>query len=146
MAELLIKAQSANHADATKDRRGCYKRGMPVCIMPDGWSWGTEETLPKFVIIKIPLITVAQVQKYIAQQYETITGPEGGPVEVIYRRRRWIIRWADLPAAAQNKLATVGQLIIKATAAYGGSFDYTWAQVKQYFRDQLNNVDETADL
>jgi hypothetical protein len=137
MAELLVKAVSVSHADPTKDQRGCYKRGMPVVVMPDGQPWGLEERLPKFVVVKIPLITVAQVQKYIAQQIEG---------EVVTRRRLWRIRWGDLPAAAQTILQTTGVLTIKATAEYTGSFDYTWTQVKGYFLNQLTGLNETADL
>ena len=54
MAELLVKAISAHHADATKDARGCYKLGMIVGIFPDGWTYGSLEGLPTFFVIKIP--------------------------------------------------------------------------------------------
>ena len=137
MAEILIKAISAAHSDPTKDQRGCYKRGMPVVVMPDGHPWGNEERLPKFVVLKIPMISVAQVQKYIEPQIES---------DVVTRRRLWRIRWADLPALAQSILTTTGMLTIKATEAYTGTFDYTWTQVKVYFRNQLTGLDETADL
>jgi len=145
MAEILVKAQSVSNADAVKDRRGCYKRGMPVVVMPDGHSWGLEERLPRFVVIKIPTIAVSTVQKYLDQEREIIQGPGGEDREVVYRKRRWIIRWVDLPAAAQNKLASTGELVIKA-GAYNGSFDYTWTQVKSFFRDQMTGTDETADI
>jgi hypothetical protein len=66
MAELLIKAVDATHSDPAKDSRGCYKRGDPVVAMPDGHSWGVREGLPKFVLLKVPGVTVAQAQQYIA--------------------------------------------------------------------------------
>jgi hypothetical protein len=142
MAEILVKAVDATHADPIKDQRGCYKRGMPVVVMPDGHAWGTEERLPKFVVLKIPLISVSQVQKFV-QRWETHL-VEGQP-EII-QRRVWSIRWADLPAATQNTLSTTGQLTIKATPAYTGSFDFTWAQVKAFFRNGQTGLDETVDL
>lgn len=127
MAEILVKATNEIG----------YKRGMPVVIMPDGHPWGLEERLPKFVVLKIPLIGVAQVAKYIVPQF--LAGE-------LIRKRRWQIRWDDLPAQDRNKLATEGELIIKATAAYLGPFDRTWAQVKSFFRNLETGLDETADL
>lgn len=140
MAELLVKAISAAHPDPTKDQRGCYKRGMPVVVMPDGHPWGNEERLPTFVVLKIPLISVAQVQKY--------SGPQRDLVDpaLVTRRRLWRIRWADLPLAARQTLHNTGVLTIKATAAYTGPYDYTWTQMKSYFQNQLTGLDETADL
>ena len=140
MAEILIKAISAAHSDTTKDQRGCYKRGMPVVVMPDGHPWGLEERLPKFAVLKIPLISVAQVEKYIAPQLDLVDPT------LITRRRLWRVRWDDLPASDRNTIASTGQLVIKATAAYTGPFDRTWAQVKSFFRNELTGLNETADL
>jgi hypothetical protein len=137
MAEILVKAVSATNPDSTKDQRGCYKRGMPVVVMPDGHPWGLEERLPKFVVLAIPLISVAQVRKYLDQQIEA---------GAVTRRRLWIIRWSSLPAAAQTILQTTGLLTIKATAAYTGPFDYTWTQVKDYFLNQFTGLNDTAEL
>ncbi len=142
MAELLVKAISATHAVPIKDQRGCYKRGMPVVVMPDGHLWGNEERLPKFVVIKIPLIGVWAVQKYTAPWMDLTIPSQPETVQ----RRKWRIRWADLPAAAQTILATTGMLTIKATADYTGPFDYTWDQVKTYFRNEEAGLDETASL
>lgn len=137
MAEILVRAGNTVHSDPSKDQRGCYKRGMPVVVMPDGHPWGAEEGLPKFVIVKIPLISVDRVQQYIAPQVES---------GVVTRRRRWQIRWADLPAGAQTILQTTGVLTIKASASYAGSYGYTWAQVRSYFRDLLTGLDESGNL
>lgn len=138
MAEILIKAVDTINSDPDKDARGSYKRGMPVVVMPDEHPWGVEERLPKFVVIKIPGISVERVQKYIEIWTDLITGD---PV----RRRRWQIRWSDLPAAARNKLQNTGQLVIKA-GTYSGTYDYTWTQVKQYFRNLQSGLDELEDL
>lgn len=138
MAEILIRAKNNAHPDSTKDRRGSYKKGYPVVIMDDGHEWGNEETLPGFVILKIPKIPKAKVQKYIE--------PELDGNEDIYRRREWQIRWADLPQGAKDRLANDGELVIKATAAYTGTYDYTWTQVKSFFRNLRTNQDETTEL
>jgi hypothetical protein len=143
MAEILVRAQNVTHPDAEKDRRGCYKIGYPVVVMPDGHPWGNEERLPKFVVIKIPGVSIATVKKYIGQQYDDTKNSDG--VYPVYRRRLWRIRVADMPIAARNKLSTDGVLTIKA-GTYSGAYDYTWAQVKGYFRNQKTNLDETADI
>lgn len=146
MAEMLVRAvSSALLSDPVKDQRGCYKRGMPVVVMPDGHQWGTLERLPTFVLIKFPLISAERVQKYIATQTE-LQLVNGELTPVVTRRRLWRIRWADLPLAARNKLQSSGELVIKATTDYTGTFDYTWTQVKQYWQNQQTGLDETADV
>jgi hypothetical protein len=138
VAEILVRAANNVHADPNVDARAMWKRGMMVAVKPDGHIWGAEEVRPAFVYIKIPLIDVSRCQKYLSDYI----GVDGEPV----RRRLWQIRVVDMPAAARNKLANTGQLIIKATADYTGAFDYTWAQVKEYFRNLSSALDETEDL
>jgi hypothetical protein len=65
MAEILVKAIDATNPDSVKDERGCYKRGYPVCVMPDGHSWGTQENLPTFVVVKLPGVSVDDIKQYI---------------------------------------------------------------------------------
>ena len=142
MAEMLVKAVDAIHDDPVKDRRGCYKRGMPVVVMDDGHEWGKEERLPTFIIIKFPLIPKDKVMKYIDPE----PGLDIDGNIVVDRRRMWQIRWADLPLVAKNKIQTTGELIIKATSSYTGSYDYTWTQIKTYFRNLLTNLDEVKDF
>jgi hypothetical protein len=137
MAEILLKATDYTHPDATKDRRGSYKRGMPVVVVEDGHEWGSREGLPKFAVLKFPGVSVDRVQKYIELQFDA----QGE----VYRRRRWRVRWEDLPQAARNKLASTGQLVIKA-GTYDGTYDYTWEQVRSYFRDQLTGTDESGNI
>lgn len=127
MAELLIKANNTAHG---------WERGMPVDIKPDGHQWGTRETLPQFALIKFPGVSANKIEKYL-QQY--ILNDE------VFKRRIWQIRWADLPLAARNKLSTTGQLIIK-VGTYAGTFDYTWTQVKTFFRNLQTGLDETEEL
>lgn len=140
MAEILVRAFSNVNPDPLRDRRGAWKRGMPVVIMPDGHEWGLEERLPRFVIIKVPLVSVSRVEKYVLPQYEVLD-----PTQV-YRRRRWIIRWEDLPLAARNALRDRGELIIKAHPDFTGAFDFTWTQVKSFFLNQETGMNEDEDL
>lgn len=145
MCEIIVKAIDVTNPDPVKNRRGCYKRGYPVAVYPDGTKWGNEERLPKFVIIKLPGVPVNNplVQKYIQPQLENVPNERGE--YPTYRRRLWKIRFADLPLTARNKLATQGELTIK-VGTYAGVYDYTWTQVKGYFRNQKTNLDETEEL
>ena len=151
MAELLIKAKSASHPDATKDQRGCYKLGMIVEIRPDGCIYGLSEGLPTFFKIKIPLVPVNHpLLVKLASPHKIQNGfalDGTTPKYDIVRRRQCWLKHADIPNAAKNKLRDEGELTIKATPAYTGPFDYTWAQVKAYFWDdeaQANITDEVT--
>lgn len=136
MAEILVKAADATHADTTVDQRGCYKRGMPVVVQPDGHPWGAREGLPRFYIIKLPGVSVSKVLKYII---EDSTRDDDGKV-VRSRRRVWKFAIASMPAAARNKLVNTGVLTIGATG------DYTWAQVRAYLINQKTGLAETEAL
>jgi len=142
MAEILVKAVDATHPDSDKDRKGAYKRGMPVVVMPDGQSWGNEERLPKFIVIKIPGVPVEKVKKYIDPEYQGLDA-DGQPVT--YRRREWHISWADLPQGVKERILANGGLTIK-VASYSGPYDYTWPQVKAYFKGITSGLSETVDL
>jgi hypothetical protein len=125
VAEILIKAVDATHADPEKDRRGCYKRGMPVVVMPDGHAWGAEERLPRFVVLKLPGVAVAKVQQFIAQDHEG---------EALYRRRLWKLFVDEIPLAVRNKLVAQGYITI------GPGGDFTWTQVRNYIRNLRTNA------
>jgi len=65
--EILVLAENRIGHTSEIDLKSTYKKGYPVNVMRDGQPWGTRETLPTFVIIKCPQITVAQ-----GKQYESI--------------------------------------------------------------------------
>lgn len=136
--ELLVKAVSHTHPNSEKDRVGAYKAGMVVNVMPDGHPWGREERLPKFVVIKIPGVPAQKLLRYAVPEVDAGTN--------VMRRREWIIRVSDLPLAARTKLARDGELTIKARTDYSGPFDFTWEQVRTYFRNQRTGLDEGRDL
>jgi hypothetical protein len=48
MAELLIKACEPWQITNTGSRKGDV-----VVVRPDGWKWGREECLPRFVVVKV---------------------------------------------------------------------------------------------
>lgn len=147
MAQILVFAQNNTHSDPDEDRRGCYKRGYCTVVAPDDHIWGNLERLPNFVVLKVPGVSVDKVRKYITPEEVQDGVMEDGvtPIMVIYRRRLWKLRWDDLPAAAKQRLADDGELVIKA-GDYDGVYDYTWTQVKSFFRNQQTDLDETEDL
>jgi len=110
MAELLIKAVDATIPDPTKDQRGCYKRGDIVVVMPDGHTWGKEEGLPKFVIVKIPGLSVAAVKQYAESEY-----PLGDRSQKPVRRRRFKVPIDDLPANIKNEALNTGVVTVSKT-------------------------------
>ena len=123
MAEFLIKAISATHADTNKDKRVCYKRGDIVTIMPDGHVWGKEEGLPKFVVVKIPGLTVDAAKKYAEPSY--VLGNESfGLAE----RRKWRVLVDSIPTNIKNQLLTNGQVTV------------TLNQVRNYIEDRLTGL------
>jgi hypothetical protein len=63
MEFLVINFDHIN-SDPDKDRRGCMKRGMVASYFPDGKTWGSDECLPKFVIIKVPNLTESEINAY----------------------------------------------------------------------------------
>lgn len=141
MADLLLKAIDATNSDPETDRRGCYKAGMVVEVREDGAPRGTSEKWPQFAWIRIPGIAADVVRKYMEPQYAGI--PTEQPE--VYRRRRWQLRWSELPLAVRNKFTAKGEIVIK-VGAYPGAYDYTWSQVKGYFRDMQTGLDETGEL
>lgn len=150
MAELLIKAQDAHHHNPDKDKRGCYKLGMVVEIRPDGCIYGTAECMPTFFKIKIPMVPVDH--PLLVRLTQQQTRPDGfeddgiTPKLATARRRACWLRHANIPLAARNKIRDEGEIIIKANPSYNGPYDYTWAQVKNYFWDDDSQADIDAEL
>jgi hypothetical protein len=141
MAEILIKAFDNTYPDPEKDQKGCYKRGMPVVVMPDGHIWGSSEGLPNFYILKLPGVSVDKVQHFINP--ETEDGGldyRGRPIINMVRRRVWKIFIEDLPQATINKLNNTGEIIISPAG------DYTWTQVRNYIKKITTNELAAADL
>lgn len=63
MAIFLIFDRNNVHSDITKDMRGSYKRGYIVQSFEDGTPH-VESPTPPFVILKVPDVTLNEVQKY----------------------------------------------------------------------------------
>lgn len=124
MAELLIKARDASHDDPETDRRGCYKRGDVVVVMPDGHEWGVKEGLPNFVVLKIPGVDPERIRPLVEPQDDD---DAGNAVSDTFRRRRWKLAIASIPAEIRNQLQNTGTATV------------TPAQVRSYLRRKRDN-------
>lgn len=91
---------------------------MIVGVQPDGHVWGSKETLPDFVIVKIPGVAVVAAEELLAHQVEDDAGvptldADGKPV--VFRRRRWRAVVDSIPNAIKNTLLTTGQVTVTKT-------------------------------
>ena len=64
MAELLVRTLDNIHPDPTIDRMGCFKKGDIVHVGEDGHGWGSKESLPDFVLVKVPGVSLAAAIAY----------------------------------------------------------------------------------
>lgn len=85
-----------------KDRRGCGKQCMPVEPRDDGYDWKQhpEERLPKFWVIKLPLIEKEDFQPYCQAEIQN---------DELYRCREYQF---DFSAAVINQLNIDGELTL----------------------------------
>lgn len=144
MAEMLMKAIDYTHPDPEIDRKGAYKKGMVVVVENDGHSWGNEECLPKFTIIKLPNVSKDKINKYVEHQLREKTENDNEDEILIHRRRQWKFDWDSSPDGIKSKL-DAGGIVVK-TSNYHGDYDCTWGQFKQFFKDLKNNVSESMEL
>lgn len=117
-----------------------WKRGQVVAIYEDRPTYGTKEVPPEFYKIRLPGVPVAVASNKLLRDEIDEDG-------TIVRRRTFRFRVADMPVAARNKLLTNGELVIKVAAYWGmqdvfTTWDYTWAQVSGYIRNDKTSTDE----
>lgn len=124
MAELLIKAIDAVHADSIKDARGCYKRGDVVVVQPDGFAgWGVRETLPPaqggvFFIVKVPGVDPDLVRDKLEEMERSefvLEGPGRGGVPT--KRRTYGFDLSTLSAGTLQTIDQTGVLTLTIAAA-----------------------------
>jgi hypothetical protein len=117
-----------------------WKRGQVVAIYEDRPTYGTKEVPPEFYRIRLPGVPVAVAAAKLLRDEINEDG-------TIVRRRAFRIRVVDMPLAARNKLQSTGELVIKVAAYWDNqsvftTWDYTWANVVGYFRNDKTNTDE----
>lgn len=93
MAELLLRVVDKVGSDLYRNCQ-CLKRGDVVVVQPDGWKWGNEElTNPDWRILKLPNVTVLQLQQFLSGEPITDSNRSSNT-----RLRRWY--FVDLANAA----------------------------------------------
>lgn len=149
MAEILFFSGNRTHPDPEKDRRGSWKRGMPVVVFDDGHVWGREESKQQwisegnlaedwpsqgiFVIVKIIGITADRIKDIIEPQIVDDAGVEydnlsGRSLPHRFRRRGWRVLVSSLPAGIRSTLVTDGEVTV------------TKLQVRNYIRRIRDDV------
>lgn len=113
MAELLVLAFDTSNPDADLDRMA-WKKGHVVDVKPDGWKWGASECLPKFWKVKLPNISVSQVNKFLAVKYDATDA--NTPVQI----REWKLSVNDIPAEIVSTLNNTGEITITKLSAFSG--------------------------
>ena len=123
MREILVRVNNTDHVDPVKDRRGCYKRGMPDLIFNGGHTWGKLESKQQWIregfdpalwpsqgvliIVKISDAVENSIPNVSEEQREDDVGAAQSDV---YRRRRWRFNLDGLPAGVRNTLVRDGEI------------------------------------
>lgn len=121
---------------------GGYAQFMPVQATDDGLAQTTTNR-QRFYIISVP--GISKDHPMIDKLFQPHYGASAEAEAPIIARRRWVLRGNDLPTKAKQAFQSTGIVTIKA-GNYDGEYDYTWSQLKGYFRDNLLNVDMTDEL
>ena len=116
MAKILFRGIDKINPDPVLDR-GCHKIGMPVCVLPPDYVWGSNAMMkaPDFIMLNITDLPDEKAKKFIEPETVNI-----GNEPVFYRICKYQINWATLPAAVKNTLITTG------------TYTATIAQVRPY--------------
>jgi hypothetical protein len=109
--ELLVKLQKM---PLTLRPEFAWDRGHVVDVKPEGWAWGAAERLPKFFVLRITDMTVAQAEAYLEPDFDPETIDPLDPAKNIAPVHRSIRKWkfdADdvtIPTAIKNQIINTG--------------------------------------
>lgn len=134
MAEFLIMAKrhwsyKPNMTEAEQaeyDRQ--YQVGDIVEVFPDGRLSDHATAGGKFYVVRVDGLDYDTAKKY-QEQWNVDDVLHGG--KVMFRRRKFRIRVADVPQAVKNALQSTGV------------YNTTWSAVKSYVRNNLTGMDES---
>jgi len=114
MAELLVLNFDTSNKDSARDVFA-YKKGHIIDIKPDGHTWGKEECLPKFFVVKLPKVDVKDVQKYLEPKVDVLS-IERPTIAV----RKYKLDVVNLPTLAKTALERDGMLTIDSASIFEG--------------------------
>ena len=126
-AELLVKAQEPwnNNADTSKMsaeelriHNAHSRKGDIIVVRPDGWKWGKEECLPRFVVVKVPELSIEEAAQYEQPLFD-VTDPQK---PLMVRVRKYALPKAYIKNIKTNNISLgkyklISKLIIKTGAA-----------------------------
>ena len=100
MAEFLVRAITSANPDG-------YKRGDPIVVRPDGWPWGSSERPPMFFILRVPGVTVAEVEAFVQPRDRVLFG----------KQRRYTFDIDRLSPQIRSDALSLGVVTMTRTAA-----------------------------
>ncbi len=113
----------AEIAVAARDLDTGYKKGDPISVLPDGWEWGTADTLPNIWKIAILSVPTVLVKRHILPLFELaiIGDPEWDNLDladrIIHRHRTSIrVMWDEIVSDHPDwiiTLDTVGRIELR---------------------------------
>jgi hypothetical protein len=129
MAEFLIRATDTVLSDTDKATRRAYRRGDVVEVHADGFEWGRNclsnpDNGRALFVLKVPGVTVEQVQKYQGELLDDITLFQ-------HARRRYRLVLDELPANLRNQIRDQGFI------------SRTWPQIRGFVEDKKTLQRET---
>jgi len=116
MAELLVKAQEPwnNDIDTSKMRKNELtqfnarsRKGDIIVIRPDGWKWGREECLPRFIVVKAPGLDIKDAVKFESAVYEESIDEDGNPKFKLLKRRKYAFDSFLLNSALRDSINSI---------------------------------------
>ena len=117
MAEILIRAKShwmddfsqaqidAMSVEERQARDSRIQIGDIVVVRPNGWTWGKEECLPTFIVVKLPDVTVEAVKAWEEALMDN-TDPEH-PVLLKRRKHRVPTNYMNTAIANGKSVITI---------------------------------------
>ncbi len=115
MAEFLV---------AARDLDSGYRRGDPVTVQDDGWSWGAAETLPDFWVIKTPNITLPVARQAVCELWEPaqagdpeLLAPDVEDRQIRRGRRLMRLFTDELPQRTRRRLDRTGVISLELNEA-----------------------------
>jgi hypothetical protein len=102
MSEVLVRVRNKVQADPYLSCK-LHERGDVIVVCADGWAWSAAElTNPDWRIIKLPNVTVSQVDGFLGPEFDT---DPAHPSRMLRRRAFMLdIDFSDLPLAFKNWL------------------------------------------
>lgn len=117
-AEILVKARNHNtfNADTTgwsiekkMARQRANLKGAPVIVKPNNHPWGSAETLPGYVIIKIPGVNYDSLKKYLEPMVDSTDDKR-----ILLRRSfRFPPAWVNRIIADSGGVATISKQTLR---------------------------------